>query len=194
MTPPHHLPPPLTRYLDKLSIDRDHLRDLPHLGKLLSLKHLSAANNKLTAIPDDIAYVRGLKQLTLVGNALRELNSAVGDLELLEKLEVRSNQLKFLPISLSKLRVLKQLDASENFLTALEPSICDLHEVEKLELKDNPLQRPPASTARQGIGAVRKFFQEKLMQGLMKYYGARVCILGHAQSGKTVRLMTPDDT
>jgi hypothetical protein len=76
-------------YLDKLSIDRDHLRDLPHLGKLLSLKHLSAANNKLTAIPDDIAYVRGLKQLTLVGNSLRELNSAIGDLELLEKLEVR---------------------------------------------------------------------------------------------------------
>ena len=76
-------------YLDKLSIDRDHLRDLPNLGKLLSLKHLSAANNKLTAIPDDIAYVRGLKQLTLVGNSLRELNSAIGDLELLEKLEVR---------------------------------------------------------------------------------------------------------
>ena len=76
-------------YLDKLSIDRDHLRDLPHLGKLLSLKHLSAANNKLSAIPDDIAYVRGLKQLTLVGNTLRELNSAIGDLELLEKLEVR---------------------------------------------------------------------------------------------------------
>ena len=76
-------------YLDKLSIDRDHLRDLPHLGKLLSLKHLSAANNKLSAIPDDIAYVRGLKQLTLVGNSLRELNSAIGDLELLEKLEVR---------------------------------------------------------------------------------------------------------
>jgi len=101
--------------------------------------------------------------------------------------QVRSNQLKYLPVSLSKLRVLKQLDASENFLIALEPSICDLHEVEKLELKDNPLQRPPASTARQGIGAVRKFFQEKLMQGLMKYYGARVCIVGHAQSGKTVR-------
>ena len=76
-------------YLDKLSIDRDHLRDLPNVGKLLSLKHLSAANNKLTAIPDDIAYVRGLKQLTLVGNSLRELNSAIGDLELLEKLEVR---------------------------------------------------------------------------------------------------------
>ena len=87
--PPSSLMTSLIRYLDKLSIDRDHLRDLPNLGKLLSLKHLSAANNKLTAIPDDIAYVRGLKQLTLVGNSLRELNSAIGDLELLEKLEVR---------------------------------------------------------------------------------------------------------
>ena len=76
-------------YLDKLSIDRDHLRDLPHLGKLLSLKHLSVANNKLTTIPEDIVYVRGLKQPMLVGNALRELNTAIGDLELLEKLEVR---------------------------------------------------------------------------------------------------------
>ena len=70
-------------------------------------------------------------------------------------------------------------------LAALEPSICDLHEVDKLELKDNPLQRPPAAIARQGIGAIRKYFQEIVMTGDRSFQAARVILLGHVGCGKT---------
>ena len=65
-------------------MDRDHLKELASLGKLLSLKNLSVSNNKLTALPDDISLVRGLKSLTLHGNQLKELNPAIGELESLE--------------------------------------------------------------------------------------------------------------
>ena len=171
--------------LEKLTMDRDHLRDLKDLGKLLSLKTLSLANNKLTSLPDDLNRIRGLKQMILSGNQLRDLHHAVGDLELLEKLDLRQNQIKFLPASISRLRNLKQLDASENLITALEPSICDLHECEKLELKDNPLHLPPAATARQGIGAIRKFFQEIVQTNSLGFHAARLILLGHTDTGKT---------
>jgi hypothetical protein len=71
--------------------------------------------------------------------------------------------------------------ANFDALFALEPGTAPR------EAAIKAFQRPPTSTARQGIRAVRKFIQEKLMQGSMKYYGARVCILGHAQLGKMVR-------
>ena len=103
----------------------------------------------------------------------------------LEKLDLRSNQLSYLPTAISQLRNLKHLDASENLLVSLEPSICDLHELEKLELKDNPLQKPPISIARQGIGSIRRYFQELAASGETPSNGARLVLLGHGEAGKT---------
>ena len=172
-------------WLEKLTMDRDHLTELPSLGKLLGLKTLSLSNNKLTALPDDINLLAGLKNLTLHGNQLTELNAAVGELEHLEKLDLRSNRLLILPTSISKLRNLKQLDVSENQLQTIDPSICDLHAVERVEFKDNPLVRPPASIARQGVPALRKHFQEIVTSGDLRTWAARLVLLGNADSGKT---------
>jgi len=172
-------------WLEKLTLDRDHLSALPNVGKLVALKTLSVSNNKLSSLPDDISLIRGLKSLTLHGNQLSELNAAVGDLEFLEKLDLRLNKLLFLPTTISKLRNLKQLDVSENLLQTLDPSLCDLHTIEKAEFKDNPLVRPPMAICRQGLGAVRKFFQEIVTSADIKSHAARVVLLGHTDSGKT---------
>ena len=171
--------------LEKLTMDKDFLRDLSSIGRLLSMKFFSASNNKLSFIPADIQLIRGLKSLTLNGNQLRELNPAVGELENIEKIDLRSNQLTFLPTSLAKLRLLKQLDASENLIQTLHPSICDLHAIEKLELKENPLARPPASVARLGLPGIRKYFQEITMTFDICAHGARLVLLGAERSGKT---------
>ena len=80
--------------LEKLTMDRDHLRDLKDLGKLLSLKTLSLAYNKISFLPDDLNRIRGLRQLTLSGNHLKEVNQAVGDLEYLEKLDLKSTNVR----------------------------------------------------------------------------------------------------
>ena len=87
--------------LEKLTMDRDHLREVRDIGKLLSLKTLSLANNKLAAVPEDICMIRGLKHLVLSGNQLRELTTAVGELEQLERLDVRSNQLRLSILNLA---------------------------------------------------------------------------------------------
>jgi Leucine-rich repeat (LRR) protein len=172
-------------WLDKLTLDKDLLTALPMVGKIIGLKHLSAANNKLSMLPSDINLIRGMRTLQLNGNHLFELTHAVGELEQLERLDVRVNKLQYLPTTVSKLRSLKQLDVSENMLQTLDPSICDLHAIEKAEFKDNPLVRPPMAIARQGLGAVRKYFQEVVTAVDIRSYSARCVILGHAESGKT---------
>ena len=172
-------------WLDKLTLDKDLLTALPMVGKMIGLKHLSAASNKLSTLPSDINLIRGMRTLQLNGNQLFELTHAVGDLEQLERLDVRMNKLPYLPTTVSKLRNLKQLDVSENMLQTLDPSICDLHTIEKAEFKDNPLVRPPMAIARQGLGAVRKYFQEVVTAVDIRSYSARCVILGHADSGKT---------
>ena len=64
-------------------------------------------------------------------------------------------------------------------------SICDLNNLEKVELKNNPLQRPPIGTAKQGIGAIRRYFQEIARAGEAVSNAARLVLLGHGESGKT---------
>ena len=80
---------------------------------------------------------------------------------------------------------LKALDLSENKLTELPPSLGLLRDTLKLSVSRNPLQRPPAATARQGIGAIRKFFQEIVMTSQLAFHGARLVLLGHREAGKT---------
>ena len=178
--------------LEKLTMDRDHLLDLrpdrdtiSTLGQLINLKTLSLANNRLTSLPEDLCLAKGLKVLSLHNNKLTELPISIGQLESLEKLDLKSNNLTFLPTSISRLMSLKILDASDNKLASLDASICDLTNVEKLEFKDNPLQRPPATIARQGITAIRRYFVELAASGETPSNGARLVLLGHGEAGKT---------
>ena len=64
-------------------------------------------------------------------------------------------------------------------------NICDIGALERIDVKDNPLQRPPLSLAKQGIAAIRRYFQELVKSGETISYSARVVMLGHGESGKT---------
>ena len=57
-----------------------------------------------------------------------------------------------------KLLSLTKLDLSENKLAELPISICELNEEMQLSVGRNPLEKPSVEQARQGIGAIRRFF------------------------------------
>ena len=63
-----------------------------------------------------------------------------------------------LPSIIGKLTSLKKLDVSENKITELPVSICELNEEMQLSVGRNPLEKPSVEQARQGIGAIRRFF------------------------------------
>ena len=171
--------------LERLSLDRNEMTLLTSVGSLINLRVLTLSHNKLQALPEDLCLLRQLKKLAVQHNKLRDLNLSIGQLENLESLDLRANELTFLPASIGQLVSLKHLDLSENQLSQLVLSICDLANLEKIEVKNNPLQRPPIGTAKQGIGAIRRYFQEIARAGEAMSNAARLVLLGHGESGKT---------
>ena len=148
--------------LERLLFDRNEVFEIAQdtISRLSSLKILSITHNKLVALPEDLWQLRSLKKLSCGVNKIRELHATVGQLESLESLDLRGNALTFLPTSIGQLQALRHLDLSENQLSQLVPTICELALLEKVEVKNNPLQRPPLSTAKQGMLAIRRYFQE----------------------------------
>ena len=59
---------------------------------------------------------------------------------------------------MGNLKALSKLDLSENRLVELPISICELNENLQLAVGRNPLEKPSVEQARQGIGAIRRFF------------------------------------
>ena len=108
-----------------------------------------------------------------------------GQLESLESLDVKGNRLTYLPTSIGQLCYLKHLDISENTISQLEPCVCDCPKLDRFEVKQNPLARPPLSLAKQGMQAIRRFFQELNRSGEAISQSARLVLLGHGEAGKT---------
>ena len=177
--------------LETLSLDNNKFSDaesklLTPIGKLGSLRVLSLCNNRLTEVPASIGSLRSLTELLLRSNQLNELpNASIGLLGSLENLDLKGNSLTYLPDSIGQLRALKSLDLSENKLAEVPPSLGLLRDSLKLAVSRNPLQRPPLSVARQGIEAIRRYFNELKKSGSTTSRAARLVLLGAGLAGKT---------
>jgi len=177
--------------LESLTLDKNALADaesalLTPIGKLYNLRSLSLCGNRLTEVPSSIGSLRSLQELLLRSNQLNELpNASIGLLGSLENLDLKGNQLTYLPDSIGQLRTLKSLDVSENKLTELPASFGLLRDTLKLSVSRNPLQRPPLSVARQGIDAIRRYFNELKKSGSTTSRAARLVLLGAGLAGKT---------
>ena len=171
--------------LERLTMEKNELVTISSLGELTNLKTLSLCNNKLVSLPEDLWRLRQLKKLSVHGNRIREINTSIGQLESLESLDMKSNLLTYLPASIGQIFSLKHLDLSENQITQLVLSICDLALLEKIDVKGNPLQRPPIGIAKQGVPAIRRYFQGIATSGEVTSNAARLVLLGHGESGKT---------
>ena len=145
--------------LEKLTLDKNSLVEFSSAGQLHDLKFLTLNNNRIESLPEEICFIRSLKRLAVRYNRLLELPAAVGQLESLESLDLKNNRLTYLPASIGQLCYLKHLDLSENSLSQLDACICDCSRLDRFEVKQNPLSRPPIALAKQGMQAIRRYFQ-----------------------------------
>ena len=86
-----------------------------------TLRVLYLQYNQLTALPESIGALVGLKVLNLLRNQLTALPASIGALVGLEKLYLRENQLTALPESIVALTALKRLGLFDNHLTEPQP-------------------------------------------------------------------------
>ena len=171
--------------IEKLTLDKNSLLEFNAAAQLHDLKTLTLNGNLIEVLPVGICFLKSLKRLAIRGNRLLELPPNIGQLESLESLDLKGNKLAFLPSSIGQLCFLKHLDISENLISQLDPCICDCVRLERFEVKQNPLAQPPLSTAKMGMQAIRRFFQELNRSGEAASQGARLVLLGHGEAGKT---------
>ncbi|MEM1168484.1 MAG: COR domain-containing protein, partial [Cyanobacteria bacterium P01_H01_bin.35] len=173
--------------LTELSLNSNQLTSLPEsISKLSNLTELSLNSNQLTSLPESIIKLSNLTELYLSRNQIyTNLPESISKLSNLTKLYLNSNQLTNLPESISKLSNLTKLYLNSNQLTNLPESISKLPNLTKLYLRDNPLETPPIEIAKQGIEAIRKYFQQTQEEGIDYIYEAKLLIVGESGAGKT---------
>ena len=195
--------------LSSLNIRNNQLSALPDwIGQLSNLSSLDIRNNQLSALPDGIGQLSNLSSLDIGGNPLSALPDWIGQLSNLSSLDIRNNQLSTLPDWIGQLSNLSSLDISYNKLSALPDWIGQLSNLSSLDIRnnqlsalpdwigqlsnlsflridENPLIDPPIEIAKQGIEAIRNYFEEKKKVGSEKVYEAKLLIVGEPGAGKT---------
>jgi len=131
---------------------------LAPLCKLRNVRSLALDRNRLTGIPSLIGTMTSLRKISLHSNQIIELPASMFLLTALEALDLHKNSIKVLPATIGNLRALNKLDLSENRLQELPVTICELNEALQLSVGRNPLEKPSIEQARQGVGAIRRFF------------------------------------
>ncbi|MBF0464958.1 MAG: TIR domain-containing protein [Nitrospirae bacterium] len=124
-----------------------------------------------------------------------------------KELDLASEELTSLPPEIGKLKNLLRLDLSRNQLTSLQPEFGNLNKSLAFWVDDNPLVTPPIEIARNGINAIREFFDSLEKQSTItvaspvlytsiiataeqkpeieKRYEAKLIIVGQGDVGKT---------
>ncbi|XP_029457978.1 malignant fibrous histiocytoma-amplified sequence 1 isoform X2 [Rhinatrema bivittatum] len=140
--------------LHALILRRNRLLSLPAASALpCRLAELDLSHNRLQALPEALAPLRGLRRLRrlcLGHNRLQALPGQLGALRLLEELELSFNRLRCLPDCLGLLRQLRALDLDHNKLLAFPRPLLQLPALEELDLSGNRLGALPDE-----IGALR---------------------------------------
>ena len=148
--------------LHELRLDENELEcpveELAPLCKLRNLRTLSMDKNRLTELPSLIGTMLSLRKISLHSNQLNSLPPSICLLVNLDTLDLHKNSLRTLPPNLGHLHALQRLDLSENKISELPISICGLSENAQISVGRNPLEKPSIEQARQGIGAIRRYF------------------------------------
>ena len=133
-------------------------KELAPVCKLRNLRTLSLEKNRLSEVPALIGTMLSLRRVSLHSNQIVELPPALCLLSGLESLDVHKNSIRALPNTIGNLKSLQKLEISENKIVELPISICELSEEMSLSVGRNPLEKPSVEQARQGVGAIRRFF------------------------------------
>ena len=132
------------RRAKSLDLSGNQLTALPEaVFQLTGLKVLYLSDNQLTALPEAVSRLTGLTELYLSNNQLTALPEAVCRLTGLTVLHLSGNQLTALPEAVFRLTGLTHLYLSDNQLTALPEAVGRLTGLEFLNLSGNQLTALP---------------------------------------------------
>lgn len=108
----------------KVSLDSLNLQSLgTHIGRLQTLKELSATNNTLTSLPQTLCALTRLSEINFSRNSFTQLPAAVLCLTQLEEVSFADNQLAALPTQVQNLTSLTEANFASNRLCSVPTDI-----------------------------------------------------------------------
>ncbi|XP_035697784.1 uncharacterized protein LOC118430857 [Branchiostoma floridae] len=193
------LPPEVGRLtqLEWLRLSFNPLQTLPaEVGQLTNVKHLDLSWCELRTLPPEVGRLTQLKWLGLSSNPLQTLPAEVGQLTNVKHLDMSHCQLRTLPPEVGRLTQLKWLGLTSNQLQTLPAEVGQLSRPYHLDVlcdidvAGNPLIKPPAEVCRQGITAIRQYFDELEHSEEKVSARLKVVVLGEKMAGKTSLVQT----
>lgn len=125
------------------------------LAHLSNLEDLSLDNNQLTAIPEFLVQLSNLRRIYLSNNHLTAIPDFLGHISNLEVLKLNGNKLTSIPNFLGRFPNLQILNLNGNQLTAVPDSLGQLSNLRELYLSGNQLTAVPDSLGR--LSHLREF-------------------------------------
>jgi len=170
-----------------LSLSYNRLSNLAHLKDLVNLQELDLAVNEVNNI-SQLRELKDLRTLWLSKNKIRDL-SPLMELVELQWLNVSYNQIS----DIGPLRNLKEIwfcILQNNQIKYLPYWVADREVFYEINLfghplEDNPLETPPWEVVKQGMEAVRRWFEIDKKYGFEKFSYAKILIVGPGEAGKT---------
>jgi len=162
------------------------LTQLPSaIGQLHNLTELYLSDNDLTQLPPEIRQLLNLFRLDLDSNQLSQLPPQIGQMINLTILDLMNNRLTQLPPEIGQMTNLTQLSLNDNQLSLLPPQIGQMDNLTLLDLNDNPIESPPIEIAKQGMVAIKAYFEQLESEKQDILCEAKLLIVGEPGAGKT---------
>ncbi|XP_078615344.1 uncharacterized protein LOC144884161 [Branchiostoma floridae x Branchiostoma japonicum] len=187
------LPPEVGRLtqLELLNLSWNPLLTLPvEVGQLINVKHLDLSHCQLRTLPPEVGRLTQLDELDLDRNPLQTLPAEVGQLTNVKHLRLSYCKLRTLPPEVGKLAQLQKLYLRDNQLQMLPTEVGQLKYLVYLDARKNPLIKPPSEVCRQGISAIRQYFDELERSEENVSARLKVVVLGEKMAGKTSLVQT----
>ncbi|XP_078697446.1 uncharacterized protein LOC144925343 [Branchiostoma floridae x Branchiostoma belcheri] len=189
------LPPEVGRLtqLEWLDLSHNQLQTLPaEIGQLTNVKHLGLSECKLRTLPPEVWRLTQLELLDVRGNQLQTLPAEIRQLTNVKHLYLSQCKLHTLPPEVGRLTQLEELHLGYNQLQTLPAEVAQLSSLRDLDVRGNPLIKPPAEVCRQGIAAIRQYFDELERSEGKESAHLKVVVLGEKMAGKTSLIQTLD--
>jgi internalin A len=159
----HRLSDQFTRLMDLqvLYLNNNHLTAVPQvLGELQGLRILYLSENEIGEAQERdwqiLAGLRSLERLAINHNRLVSVASTIDGLENLNRLHLDHNFITSLPGQIGRLSCLTTLDLQHNVLTTVPPSLGELRNLEELGLNNNNVIAIPESLGQ--LTALRRLY------------------------------------
>ncbi|PHI17992.1 hypothetical protein CEQ90_20265 [Lewinellaceae bacterium SD302] len=172
-------------FLEEFELKNHRIQELsPSINKFENLRSLNLSNNLLRNIPSIDTISVSLRSLNLSSNNIEVFPESIIGLKNLEELDLSNNYIRHIPNEVGELSNIESINLSNNSLTELPRGIVNLPDNIELKIEENPLINPPIEIARQGLKAIKNYFED-LDRGGVINYEAKLIFVGNGRAGKT---------